>query len=251
MIKYTTFLMLVLLLVAISGQAELIAHWAFDESSGSTAGDSSINVNTGNLYGNAYFSTGKFGNAIYLDGNGDYVLGSNLPISSPFSISVWYNRASSSEPNGVILRNGQFSLQFSSSSVYGYVNTVGSGWIFSEIAGLPSVGTWEHYAIIWNGSEVVAYRNGLAGTSIATTGAIGYGDSDNRLYAGSWYGHGTWQTWGAIDEARVYNQVLTQQELISLKDFNHITIPEPSLLAYYAIACIIFFRKRNFLRLTA
>jgi len=62
--------------------ANLVAHWNFDDGTGSTAQDSSGNGNHGTLFGNPQWITGHLGGALDFDGTGDYV---DLPISSLLS----------------------------------------------------------------------------------------------------------------------------------------------------------------------
>jgi hypothetical protein len=73
----------------------LVAHWDFNETSGTTAADSSGNGNTGTLYNmdSSDWVSGKWGNALDFDGSNDYV---SVPDDSTmdfgtgsFSISLW------------------------------------------------------------------------------------------------------------------------------------------------------------------
>ncbi len=49
-----------------------VAHWKFDEGSGSTAYDSTVKNNDGTIYG-AVYATGKYNSALSFDGLDDYV----------------------------------------------------------------------------------------------------------------------------------------------------------------------------------
>jgi hypothetical protein len=51
----------------------LIGHWAFDENSGITANDSSVNNNVGALINGPTWTKGKIGGALLFDGVNDYV----------------------------------------------------------------------------------------------------------------------------------------------------------------------------------
>jgi hypothetical protein len=71
--------------------AGLIAHWPFDEGSGSVAGNS-IDANyNGTLEGAAWEATGKFGGAIRFDGVDDRVsIPSGFNINgTAFTIALW------------------------------------------------------------------------------------------------------------------------------------------------------------------
>jgi hypothetical protein len=80
--------------VAGNALANLVAHWKFDDGSGSTAQDSSGNGYHGTLFGDPQWITGHSGGGLDLDGNGDYV---ELPISPLLSsltnctFATWVN----------------------------------------------------------------------------------------------------------------------------------------------------------------
>ena len=50
-----------------------MSSWAFDESNGSRIRDLGTAVNDGYLVGNSALVAGKFGNALSMDGSGDYM----------------------------------------------------------------------------------------------------------------------------------------------------------------------------------
>jgi hypothetical protein len=59
--------------MAANTSADLIAHWQFDETSGSIAHDASGNGNDGTLKGDPQWVSGRIGGAIEFDGVDDYV----------------------------------------------------------------------------------------------------------------------------------------------------------------------------------
>jgi len=88
-----TFLVVVLSLVfAGPVDAELVAHWKFDEGSGNIAHDTSGNGNDGTLENGTEWTAGKFGDAVQFDGTDDYVnIGNadNLSITDDLTFSMW------------------------------------------------------------------------------------------------------------------------------------------------------------------
>jgi Concanavalin A-like lectin/glucanases superfamily len=67
----------------------LVAHWTFDEGSGSVVGDSSGNGLDGALTGGTWTTDGQFGGALTL-ALGDYVTVPNFPqATSNWTVSVW------------------------------------------------------------------------------------------------------------------------------------------------------------------
>ena len=92
---------------AISGAgSNLIAHYSFDEGSGTIAGDTSGNNQFGTLVNGATWTAGKVGGAIQLDGVDDYV---SLPTDTifdfgtdqDFSISAWFKTSKRGGTNAV------------------------------------------------------------------------------------------------------------------------------------------------------
>ena len=77
-----------------SATAELVAHWRFDESSGTTANDSSGNGNHGTLIDNVQWAAGKIGGAAEFDGTSGHI---EVPYSESlkllnqgdFTIAAW------------------------------------------------------------------------------------------------------------------------------------------------------------------
>ena len=71
--KLICLFILLVLCLACNSSADLIAHWQFDESSGSIARDISGNAHNGTLKGDPQWVPGRIGGAIQLDGVDDYV----------------------------------------------------------------------------------------------------------------------------------------------------------------------------------
>src|SRR3989344_6333653 len=91
----------------------LVAHYKFDEGSGTTASDSSGNNNIGTLINNPAWTTGKIGGGLSFDGVDDYVNISNesafdFERTNPFSISAWVNYPSGSSDASIVskMQNG-------------------------------------------------------------------------------------------------------------------------------------------------
>ena len=85
-----------------NASADLVLHWAFDESAGSTASDSSGNGNPGTLYkmDDTDWVKGHFGNALSFDGDDDYVFTDSALITSvtgDCSIALWLKYSGSND----------------------------------------------------------------------------------------------------------------------------------------------------------
>ena len=83
---------------------DLVAHWTFDEGTGSTVGDSSGNRHDGTIDGStwSWLSQGRFGGALHLE-QGDYVAVDNFPnATSGWTVSAWVQIASKDVGMGLV-----------------------------------------------------------------------------------------------------------------------------------------------------
>jgi hypothetical protein len=73
---------------------ELLAHWSFDEGSGTTAHDDSGNARDGQLTGGTWLQDGEFGGALRF-ADSEYVSVERFPdATSSFTVSAWVRLAS-------------------------------------------------------------------------------------------------------------------------------------------------------------
>ena len=215
----------------------LVGWWKFDEGSGTTAGDASGNGNVGTLTGGPTWIAGKVGSgAVVLDGADDSVyLGqpANLDVSSTnaVTVSVWVNPGNL--PKRVIFSRGGTYTGSISEVYYLSINNSYPDKIDAHISdgttllkySSPVNGVtfneWQHFVMVWNGNtqSLCVYKNGqLLGTCATTSGlniqastgnyaktAIGMDATNSRYYFD-----------GSIDDVRVYNRALSEQEITSL-----------------------------------
>jgi len=207
--------------------SDLVARWKFDEGSGTTAGDSSGNGNTGTLVNGPAWTTGIISGAVSFDGTDDFVsvadnlLRDNLSLT----LAMWIRTTAS----GILF--AYQNAAYPSSSTNGvpalYVGTDGKlrgeFWMgaVSPIASALSVsdGRWHHVAVTGNTNTQTLYLDGQpAGT---LSGQINHLDmSKNQVGTGwgGWPGLGSgWQFFrGSIDDVRIYSRALTQAEIQAL-----------------------------------
>lgn len=239
------------LLLPINADATLVAYWSFDESTGTTAYDSTTNNNTGTIYG-ATWASGKYGSALSFDGGSDgtndYV---NIPNSTSinidtFTISCWVSFYDLTNTQVIFdKRNGQWHHNYAlhyraddsqpTGSPDDYLSALIGGGSrmdtdFSNAAyGSVDLATnqFYHFAMSYDGTQFLRlYLNGNEiGTKEITlsSGITGSGD----LHIGT---HGyTWMnpTFGIIDEVHIYDHVLNQSEILA--DMVA-PVPEPSTM---------------------
>ena len=161
--------------------------------SGTNAGipDSAM-MNDLETVGNAQVSTSvkKFGTgSLYFDGSGDYLVTPENPSynfgTGNFTLEFWVYRAGngSTSTNRVMqTANGDvitgISLNESSGSLLLFMSSNGSSWNIFSSATLGSLSTsWNHVALVRNGTSIVAYFNGVSAASTTTSAAVYYNNT--------------------------------------------------------------------------
>lgn len=203
----------------------LVAYWNFNEGSGNTVHDNSGNGHNGTIYG-ASWTSGKIGNALYFDGDYDYVFQNpfNGFPTAQITVAFWMNTSDTTQEDGCA-----FSYACSEAANE-FVITNYSNFRFAihdQLVGNSGISTndgfWHHIAVTWESSDgqFLFYKDGVqefSGT-VFTGGlmnpdgslAIG-GDQDN--VGGGWESSQFFK--GVIDEVRIYNRTLTQDEIQEL-----------------------------------
>lgn len=204
-------------LSATVASSNLIGWWKLDENSGDIAYDSSGEGNDGTLT-SANFSSnstlGKINTALAFDGVNDRVSAgsSNFGMAKNFTLMAW--AFDSDSDTGNIISNGSpwdYRMFISSSNkLYAQVslNDTSSGYFISN-ATLPSE-EWAHLAFTFDGSTIKIYINGSLDKSSSHIGEV-QTPNNNTVYLGT-YGSGEYFQ-GNIDDARIYNRVLTSSEI--------------------------------------
>lgn len=199
---------------------DLEAEYRFDTGAGTTAHDTSDNGNDGTLTNFDFNATsgwgdGKYGKALQLDGNDDYVEMSDAPfdISSEITMTAWVkpdklensviiNKLGSNAGYRFIVRSD--SLQFS----YGDGSTLHHHGITDGI----NTGEWSFVAITWDGSTLSGYVNGRRWTqSLSDTWAEN--DKNLAIVGPNPGGLGGDRYDGTIDDVRIYDRALNASEV--------------------------------------
>ncbi|MBW8001314.1 MAG: hypothetical protein FVQ80_04760 [Planctomycetes bacterium] len=205
----------------------LIALWRLDESSGTTANDSSSG-NHGTVNG-ARWTTGQVGGALDFDGVNDYVsLGNpaNLNFTGQITISVWIRPDLIPDDPSVLNIVAHGFAGSPTKEVYLRINN-GMYQIGSYIEGslnilsyynIPAVddGNWVHLVGLHDGSKWMLYRNGVEVSSTTTEPGAVTVDGDWAIGA---RGTGTGRFFdGKIDDVRIYDRPLSGLEIEQIYD---------------------------------
>lgn len=203
----------------------LVAFYQFDETSGTSAADSSGNGHTATLVGGATFASGLQNNAVTMNGRNGYV---SLPTGivaglTSFSICAWVNLSANSAWSRIFdfgtgttaymtltPNSGTGTLRFS-------ITTGGNAQEQQMNATALATGTWQEVTVTLAANTATLYVNGAAVTqntsmtlnpaSLGTTTQDWVGRSE---FAGDPYLN------GQIDNLRIYNRALGAAEVQAL-----------------------------------
>ncbi len=196
----------------------LVGYWRFDEATGTTALDQSVNGYNGTLVNGPVRSSGRAGGAVTFDGVNDYIqVGAQpgLTVSAELTASAWIYLTGT---GGSIINNeGQYALGVISGNLCWGVANEDPGWHWIGTGWAVPANQWVHVAIVYGNGGMRAYANGaLIQTYSNASGPIvdalpvlndfriGGRQSGGHYFAGS------------IDEVRVYNRALTATEVRGL-----------------------------------
>ena len=199
----------------------LVGYWSFDEGGGTTAYNAAGtgSVNDGALTNGPKYTRGKKAGALEFDGRDDYVNCSSddsLDITDAITIEAWIKPATLTNFHIILGKfdgTDSFYLRHDTNQVKWTARDEGSGGMISAFSpsSITSANTWYHILATFDGSEMLAYVNGIAGTPVS--GLTGIRDSSSTpVYIGGASGLPQYFN-GAIDEVRIYDRALSAEEV--------------------------------------
>ncbi len=200
----------------------LVAHWDFNEASGNVAGDAtghhSATLNNAN---GDQWQGGQTGGALNFDGSNDYGTVADsaaLDITDTLTLSTWVkadsfdywdgliNKGSYSIPYGLDLTNdGRLIFQTN----YGFSS---GERVFTSNASLNQ-GQWQHVAVTYDGSNVRFYIDGQLDSTQSAN--LTFETNNESLILGADFTANAHFD-GAMDDARIYNRALNENEVEEL-----------------------------------
>jgi hypothetical protein len=204
---------------------QLHTYLTFDESSGTSAADSSGNGHAGTLVGGAAHVAGKIGNAVSLDGASGYVSLPNDLMSdvSDCTIAAWVNwnggnawtrifdfGAGTGRWVMLTAKNSAGVMRFATT-----VNGYGNSQVDGNVA-LPT-GQWTHVAVTLSGTAATLYLNGAV---IGTSSNVVHAPWRIGPTAQNWIGRSQYSADpyfnGMIDDFRIYRNAMTADQIAAL-----------------------------------
>jgi len=225
-------LAVVLVMVTNIANAELVAHWKLDETSGNIAADSSDNANNGTLYGEPVWTAGKIDGAFKFDGVDDYV---DLPIGSLIgsltncTFAAWVNWSTQGDTWQRVFDFGSGTEinMFLTPNRGGddtkaprFVITTGGVNAEDQATAPSTLGSgWHHVAVTIDADNntILLYLDAkvIAKNTAAT---LKPSDLGNTTY--NWLGRSqyAWDPYfnGSLDDFRIYNHALSTNEVTGL-----------------------------------
>lgn len=192
-----------------------VGAWLFDEGKGDIAKDSSGKGNDGKLMNGPKWVEGKFGKAIELDGQDDYVeIANTFSLKeASFSITAWVNITASKSDMGVVNRGDQTA----GANIHLHCNIRNMkpyfGFYANDLRGVTTLSTGKWYFISWvydqpeNLRQI--YVNGVLDAEDKPPTAY---QADHPLWIGRYYDLARVFS-GLIDEVAIFNVALEEGDI--------------------------------------
>ena len=222
----------------------LVAYYRMNENSGTTTANSCTNTSGINatLVGSPTWAASpvQFGaNALSFNGSSNFVSipdNNSLDITTAITIEAWLYTMSTGTAQNVICKSSQTDNTgyiFPRSddnwvSVKTYLRIGGSWYTYS--VPYPSLNTWHHVALTYDGSYVKIYVDGVLSGSWSQTGTIV--TNANPLTIGSQPGYGEYFK-GSVDEIRIWNVARTQSQIQTNMNREIDPTAQTGLVSYY------------------
>ncbi len=226
----------------------LAAYWKLDENTGASAADSSTNAITAlTLTNGPTWTTGQIGSSIDFDGTNDYATTADNDVldftdGEQFTVTGWFNRDTFTTDDTIVAKsNGPLAAGYvvfvddatDYLSFYVGDGTDYYGYVTSSNA-ITSSG-WHSFTAVWgdsymklylDGADVGVYNEGTIGNinSLANAQGLTLGaESDGQVPFD-----------GKLDEIRVYDRVLSANEIVQLHRLTSPTGVDTSLKGYWS-----------------
>ncbi|MBU4143468.1 MAG: right-handed parallel beta-helix repeat-containing protein [Candidatus Thermoplasmatota archaeon] len=199
----------------------LIGQWLFDEGTGQTVEDTSVNTNDGSLGStpatepsDPVWIEGINGDALFFDGADDFVGVDSavIPAAGDFSVSVWAKPDSGMTGYREILSQGWNTNAFYI-GMDDITNNIraGDGWPDTGIP-FPLDDVWHMFTVTKTGADTVLYLDGIP---VANKGGTIPNPLDTNFKIGLQYNGGEYFH-GGIDEVHVFDRALTSGEIFDM-----------------------------------
>jgi hypothetical protein len=184
----------------------LVAHWKFDESGGATVMDSSTSGYNGALNGPERVPGRVGSGALHFTGTDSYVqIGApNLPV--PWTAALWVKREDSPLSLAELMYGHPYMIRLEQWSGSNRVGITHWGTSDPNFGYTAPVDEWTHLALTADASGTTLYANGAPAGSVSLTIPCPMDQ----------IGHSGESMSGDLDDVRVYDRLLTSEEIAAL-----------------------------------
>jgi hypothetical protein len=188
----------------------LIAYWPVVEGSGNRVKDYSGGNRDIVFTGSISYASGKYSNAMNLTGA---ISGSSSGIdlydSAPVTVSFWMNPQNNVSKNIALTDLRSFIIEQVNQSIVFYIATEEVYAKTITVSNCITYNAWQYFSVTYDGSFACFYVNGELKLKEAYTTTMD-GCDDVAFNNSGWV--------GLLDEIRIYNRVLSQEEIKALMD---------------------------------
>ena len=195
-----------------------VGFWSFDEGAGSVANDYSGNGNTGLLVNGPTWVDGVKGKALDFNLVSSYVLtspSSILDSLSLVSIAAWIKiksvaNGTTISKNNTVSATTPYEIQvWGDGRIYFNIKTVIQN--YSVASSVMPLNQWIHAVLSYDGTTLFGYINGKLVTSLAATGVLTTNSIALRMG-----GLTATTSLVQLDDVRIYNRALSQNEILAI-----------------------------------
>lgn len=214
--------------------SNLVAHFAMNESSGTTVSDHSLKNNTGTITG-AVFTSGQIGNSLDFDGVDDYVSFPNESYydfnrTDSFSVTAWIKVATSTTNTYYLVSKVFGGVPYNGWTMAVDYDAPATGYLFARLCYIYSTNvlekqssvrvdsnTWRHVAFTFAGTSTPSglnvYVDGALSNGTVTYNSLSASILNNQALVIGNFAAGGAPTDGLIDDVRIYDKVLSADEI--------------------------------------
>jgi len=218
---------LILTSAAEGADPSLVAWYRFD----GNAFDSSGNDLHGTEMGNPTYEAGVFGQAISLDGDGDYVdcgLDPKFDITDYITFTYWIKVFAFDKGWNTVISKGDDSWRSSRAGTNNFMEASVSGTTGDYTYGVTPVddGQWHHVGWVYDGTMNYLYVDGEVDATEESTGQINISSYPLWIGDNSQLPVSCWN--GLIDDVQIYNRALSQEEVQRVMQASAGSFPQAS-----------------------
>jgi len=253
-LRLTVMAIMVVLMGTGSAWADLIGHWGLDENSGNIANDTLGNHN-GSLinYTSNSWTSGPIDGALGFDGSDDYVSMGDVSAYEnleQITISAWINLTQNvSDRHFVFGKEFVFKIDMEYQKVRFLLGSDWDNWSGDRQTSQTtlSLNQWYHVAATYDGQYKRIYINGENTDTMYAPISGDIGSSSHDVTIGSHYSSTDGYVKffkGYIDDVAIFNEALSQEDIVNAMTNGAASIPEPCTLLLLGLGGLML-RKRK------